>query len=118
MLAQNQDGFRPLRIEEESLVRALLEHVKASEHLLQQLEGALVQDMDDGGMGSLAFAGKEDRSLGRCIAEAEYVDCDGVPVSIALNVDQDERLYELDIWKADFTPLRQYPALERASMKA
>lgn len=42
-------------------------------------------------MGSFEFAGDERRSLGRCLAEAEYIDSDGIPVSIVLNADQSER---------------------------
>lgn len=118
VLGQSQSGLRPLRIEEDSLIRALLGHVSGGEHLLLQLEGAQVRDMDDGGMGSLEFAGDERRSLGSCLVEAEYVDCDGVIVSIALNADQNERLYELDMWKVDFAPLRKYPVFESVTIKA
>ncbi|MFD2368016.1 DUF6984 family protein [Pseudoduganella sp. GCM10020061] len=115
---QDQDDLRPLRIEEESLIRALLGHVSGGEQLLHQLAGAQVRDMDDGGMGGLGFAGNEPRWLGSCLVEAEYVDCDGVSVRIALNADQNRRLYELDIWKLDFAPLLEYPAVERVTVKA
>lgn len=73
--------------------------------------------MDDGGMGSLEFAGDEHRSLGSCVVEAEYLDRDGFPVSIALNSDTNGLLYELDMWKVDFTPLQEYPHLERVTIK-
>lgn len=69
-------------------------------------------------MGSLRFAGEEQRSLGSCLVEAEYVDSDGVPVSIALDADASGRLYELDMWKVDFAPLRKYPTYERVTIKA
>jgi hypothetical protein len=49
------------------------------------------------------------RRRSRVIAEAEYVDDDGVSVSIELNVDEKEELFELDFWKVDFSPLRRYP---------
>jgi hypothetical protein len=64
---QNQNDLRPLRLEEDSLVRALLRHVTGGERLLRQLKRAQVCDMDDGGMGSFAFAGGEYRSLGSCL---------------------------------------------------
>ena len=73
--------------------------------------------MGDGGMGSLEFAGEEHRSLGSCLVEAGYVDCDGVPVNIALNSDKSGRLYELDMWKVDFAPLQEYPAAERVTIR-
>lgn len=118
MSDQNQSGLRPLRVEEDSLVRTLLKQVQTRENLLQQLDSALVREMDDGGMGSLEFAGDESRSLGRCLVEAEYVDYDGVLVSIVLNADQNEQLYELDMWKVDFAPLLEYPATDHLIIKA
>jgi hypothetical protein len=114
---QDQNGARPLCAEEDSLIRALLRCTDSSANLLDQTDCALVQNMDDGGMGSLRFAGEELRSLGSCLVEAEYVDSDGVPVSITLNADTSGRLYELDMWKVDFTPLRKYPAFESVSIK-
>ena len=98
-------------------MRALLRHVTGGEQLLRQLELARVRDMDDGGMGSLKFAGDESRSLGSCLVEAEFLDRDGVPVSIALNADTYGRLYELDMWKVDFAPLQEYPDFEQVTIK-
>jgi hypothetical protein len=114
---QNRNDVRPLRLEEDSLVRALLRHVTDDEQLLRQLECAQVRDMHDGGMGSLKFAGGKHRSLGRCLVEAEYLDRDGVAVSIALNSDTNGLLYELDMWKVDFAPLQEYPDFERVKIK-
>lgn len=113
---QDQDGLRPLCAEEYSLIRALLENVKGGEPLLHQLEEAQVRDMNDGGMGSLEFAGGR-RPLGRLLVEADYLDCDGVLVSIALNADQSGRLYELDMWKVDFAPLKEFPTPDRVPIK-
>jgi hypothetical protein len=67
------------------------------EQLPRQLERAEVCDMDDGGMGSLEFAGGECWGLGSCLVEAEYLDRDGVPVNLVLNWDTNGLLYELDI---------------------
>ena len=117
MSDQNQTNLRPLRPEEDSLVRALLQHVTGGEQLLHQLECAQVRNMDDGGMGSLKFAGGDHRSLGSCLVEAEYLDRDGVPVSIALNSDTNGMLYELDMWKVDFAPLQEYPYFQRVTIK-
>ena len=72
----------------------------------------LVEEMNDGGMGSLRFVGRADRRFGRCIGEAEFDDADGVPVSVALNVDQYGELFELDLWKVDFSPLNRIAALD------
>ncbi|MET4390470.1 hypothetical protein ABIB73_006252 [Bradyrhizobium sp. F1.4.3] len=72
----------------------------------------LVEDMNDGGMGSLRFVGSADRSFGKCIGEAEFDDADGVLVSLALNVDQRGELFELDLWKVDFSPLQRIATLD------
>lgn len=37
------------------------------------------------------------------------MDDDGVSVIIELNVDERDKLFELDLWKVDFSPLRRYP---------
>jgi hypothetical protein len=116
VLDQDQNGLRSLCTEEYSLIHALLGHVRDGEQLLRQLEHAQVRDMNDGGMGSLEFAGGR-RPLGRLLVEAEYLDRDGVLVSIALNADQSGRLYELDMWKVDFAPLQEFPTSERVTIK-
>jgi hypothetical protein len=115
---QIQDGLRPLRLEEDSFIRALLRRARDGERLLLQLERAQVLDMNDGKMGSVQFFGRDNRFLGSCLAEEQYVDLDGVPVSIVLNADTTGQLYELDIWKADFSPLQAYPVFERVTVKS
>jgi len=113
---QDQNGLRPLRAKEYSLILALLGHAREGEQLLRQLEHAQVRDMNDGRMGSLEFAGGR-RPRGRLLVEAEYLDCDGVLVSIALDADQSGRLYELDMWKVDFAPLQEFPSPQRVTIK-
>jgi hypothetical protein len=67
--------------------------------------------MPDGGMGSVRFVQEppEQRIFGEQIAEGLFHDADGVPVSVALNIDQFDDLFELDLWKVDFSPLIRYP---------
>lgn len=113
----HQDGLRALRIEEESFIRTLLRHARDGEHFLPKLEGAQVRKLDDGKMGSFRFADDEHQSLGSCLVEAQYVDLDGVPVSVVLNADTSGRLYELDMWRVDFAPLQEYPGFERMTIE-
>jgi hypothetical protein len=72
-----------------------------------------VEELADGGMGSIRFihpeSTYEQRSLGQSVVEGEFQDADGVVVSMAINVDKQNKLYELDLWKVDFSPLRRYP---------
>ena len=96
---------------ERELVRTML-HGKGSkaEELDQRLGCALVEDMQDGGMGSIRFLATENNHPTCCkaLAEAEYTD-DRVLVSIVLNGDNCGALSELDFWKVDFSPLSRYP---------
>jgi hypothetical protein len=75
------------------------------------LPSALVEDMNDGGMGSIRFLPSADQGgrTAQVIAQGEYVDEDGVPVSIAINADQNGELFEVDFWKVDVSPLKRYP---------
>lgn len=59
----------------------------------------------------------EAQSLGQTLAEAVYIDEDGISVSIIVNADEQGRIYELDFWKVDFSPLRSYPSPEQLQVK-
>lgn len=72
-----------------------------------------VEDMNDGGMGSLKLAvptSARPRS-GRvaCRAAVQFTDADGVEVVASLNADEDGMPFELDMWKTDFTALISIP---------
>ena len=97
-----------MREEERELIRFLLSRTQAVS-LDDTLGASPVVDMKDGGMGSIRFVGSEPRIMGKVIAEAEYVDSDGVLVSIPINSNNDDRLFEVDFWKVDFSSLKRYP---------
>ncbi len=109
---------RRLRENERNLIAAMLRLESTPAELLSGLNANTVEDMNDGGMGSIRFVGRgAERHLGEAIAEAEYTDDDGVPVIIALNTDTSGRLYEVDFWKVDFSPLRRYPSPSDLTIK-
>ncbi len=60
-------------------------------------------------MGSIRFVYPDAQPMAEAVSEAQYEDVDGVQVSINLNIDKDGRLFELDFWKVDFSPLKRYP---------
>jgi hypothetical protein len=93
---------RQLKPEERDLIAFILGH---GSNLPAQ--DSLVEEMNDGGMGSVRFVGTQDRRFGRRIGSAEFTDADGTLVSVALNLDQHGELFELDIWKVDFSPLQR-----------
>jgi len=105
---------RPLREKELALVKKLLAGTVKETRNHPRLDETRVQDMPDGGMGSIRFMQElaEKRMFGEEIAEGLFHDTDGVPVSVTLNVDQFDDLFELDLWKVDFSPLIRYPDLD------
>jgi hypothetical protein len=46
------------------------------------------------------------------LVTAHYIDEDQIPVIISINLDQEGRLFEIDFWKVDFSPLKRYPTPE------
>ena len=112
-------AWRKLRKEEMDLITAMARHSPKSNKVLCSLSERLVEDMKDGGMGSLHFKDKDNRErrLGKKIAEAEFTDEDGIPVSAVLNLDDKGQLFELDMWKVDFSALKRYPRPEELRLK-
>jgi hypothetical protein len=109
---------RPLTEREKALTLALLG--SRSDNLSRRLDGASVHDMADGGMGSIRFLSsnrEQTAKLGKTVAEAQYIDSDGVAVQIAVNLDEDGELFELDFWKVDFSALRAYPDPNQLKIK-
>jgi len=103
---------RQLRENEKALLVALIKGKPQEEKLLGSLNNLVVEEMNDGGMGSLRFYkpdAEKHKRLGGLLAEKEFVDIDGTPVMAAVNLDDHGELFELDIWKVDFSPVKQFP---------
>ncbi len=49
----------------------------------------------------------ENRLYGKTVSEYEFVNDDGVTVMASLNVDEAGQLFEVDVWKTDFSPLKK-----------
>jgi hypothetical protein len=103
--------MRLLKKEECNLIEYLLKNMPDFKHLLQDLPDLVVEEMNDGGMGSLRFLSKtgEKRIMREEIAEISLLDLDGIPVSFSVNLGTDGELYELDVFKGDFSPLKKFP---------
>jgi hypothetical protein len=75
----------------------------------------LVCPMDDGEMGSLYLFPEgnvvENRRMGDQVSEFQFTDIDVVEVIASLNLDYNGNLFELDIWKTDFSRLLKMPDL-------
>ncbi|MBS1520706.1 MAG: hypothetical protein JST50_06910 [Bacteroidetes bacterium] len=103
--------MRRLRKEEHDLIEYLLRQTPNTEHLYDQLEDCVVEEMDDGGMGSLTFVrnDKKEQRTGHIVAEISLLDKDNVATSFAVILDRENDLYELDVFKADSSPLVEFP---------
>lgn len=104
---------RDIRKNEKELVNFLLDKVSIFELKIQGT--VLVENLNDGLMGSIQFVNKSsyDRKYAKRLIEVKYVDSDNIPVYISLTVDNKNELYELDIWKVDFNPLIEYPTTDK-----
>lgn len=109
-MAESQSRRR-LTPDEKALVECLLKQADQGSFAPINLETSEVSPMADGGMGSFRFVSATDdaRHFGKRIAERKFRDIDGTPILVSLNVDREQRLFELDVWKVDFTPVRKFP---------
>ena len=104
--------MRKPTLSEERLLECLVKTASktVSPHWKEEL---LVSPMHDGEMGSLYLFPKSERHaervFGEQISECEFIDQDGTTVIASLNVDPSGELFELDIWKTDFSPLISFP---------
>ncbi|UPL50038.1 DUF6984 family protein [Hymenobacter sublimis] len=98
---------RPLFSKEKIIVSQLLAGTEYAATYLPLLDELRVEDMNDGEMESLLFASSTtNRRYGGDIAQVQLQDEDGIPVMISLVIDQYDQLFELDVWKVDFSPTK------------
>ena len=67
-------------------------------------------------MGGLLFSSPindVDRSIGKTVAEAKFLDNDGVPILVQLNLDKNNQLFEFDVWKVDYSPVSRWQELDQ-----
>jgi hypothetical protein len=102
---------RRLREAERSIICKMLKGTSFEKEIVPIVAEARVRDMADGGMGSIRFHKKTGlaAAFGEQIAEGAFQDADGVPVSVTLTLDKAGNLFELDVFKADGSPLVRYP---------
>ena len=103
--------MRLLKKEELDLMVYLLKDKPNTKQMIEELSAAFVEEMNDGGMGSLKFlnANKFNRRHGSTIAQIQLPDIDGIPLLISIDLDEEGDMYEIDVWKADFSPTKQFP---------
>jgi hypothetical protein len=103
--------MRKLKKEEIDLIAFLLRDKHEYKQFIDELDNLLVEEMNDGGMGSLRFISKSNKKsiLKDEVSIINLKDADGVPVRFALNLNTNGEIYELDVFKGDFSQLKQFP---------
>ncbi|TCJ18791.1 hypothetical protein EPD60_03255 [Flaviaesturariibacter flavus] len=92
---------RPIKEEERALIAYLLTKVKDGQRY------AIPDDVESLGEAGIQFTQKGEHAAD--LVEAEYTDSDGRAVFITLTANDAGALYELDLWKVDFSRLQSYP---------
>jgi len=102
---------RRLTSAEIKLISYLVRDTPEGARIIASLEDLFVEEMDDGGMGSVhvIIEGEDHRRSGGVLADMDSHDVDGMYLLISVIVDTDDNFYELDIFKGDFSPLIQLP---------
>jgi hypothetical protein len=100
---------RHLNKNEVELLTFMLVNTDHAQKFTQSVNNLLVEEMEDGGMGSLRFISEGEGKFGSVAVEKDFMDVDGIPVFVSIYIDTDGELFELDIWKTDYSPLKQFP---------
>jgi len=110
--------MRRLREDERDFLAAMIASRPVHARLASELKNLTVEEMS-GGMGDFRFLAKDGERprLGHVLAEADFDDADGVPVTVTLNLDDRDRLYELEVWKGDFSSLKRFPDPKGIAMR-
>ena len=104
---------RKLRPEEVSLITWMIKNTDEPERVISELKDLIVEEMTDGGIGSLrvVISGEDKRVYSRELAKVDLFDIDQIPIFISINLDADGNFFELDVFKGDFSPLKKFPAI-------
>ena len=105
--------MRKITNQEYLVLKSMLGHSSflKSCNLDRFLQSILVEDMDDGGMGSLKILHKEciERKHLSILTEADFIDEDGINAIISIIKNSSGDIIEIDIQKDNFSPLLSWP---------
>ena len=102
----NTNG-RKIKEEEKVLITTILELAGNSNKISSIPD--IVYDLDDGGMGTIKLTNNKNSIFGKELLVVNYIDSDNTTVIIALTIDKEGDLFELDFWKVNFEKLLRYP---------
>lgn len=113
-MKSNLNNIRKLNRQEEILLKELI--FRSTFKVPTDWEnGLLVSSLCDGEMGSLALLPhgtlEKKRHFSTQVSECQFRDSDGVLVIASLYLDENNELFELDMWKVDFSKLIRIPSI-------
>ena len=79
------------------------------------LNDLCVEEMNDGGMGSVEFVSNDlskTRRYGSVLGEVKLIDADGMEAFAAIIFDQYGNIFQLDIFKGDSSPAIDFKIVE------
>jgi len=101
---------RKLRANEIALITWMIQDTVEGKKIIDGLKLLDVEEMDDGGMGSLRVVTKDKRKYSRDLGrKADSFDIDNVPILITVYLDTHGDFFELDVFKGDFSTLKKFP---------
>lgn len=102
--------YRNISEKEKTLLKKLIQNTKEEFKFIIP-ENLLVKDLQDGQMGSIKFFNSDnfDRVFGSQVSEVFFKDDDDVLVIATLYIDNYGDLFEIDVWKVDFSPTINFP---------
>jgi len=104
------NGTRNIREQERKLIIFLLKQLDLTTEDYPIAEE--VWEYEGGIMGSISFCLSDTPDYDSDLIQVEYTDSDSIPVVITLTKDKNNKLLDLDFWKADFSKLITYPKPE------
>lgn len=106
------ENSRNLREKERRLIAKLISDGNMEQIVDEGWPQWRVVELKDGGMGSLRFLGVVGGKPLKNAGELEFLDSDGVMVSVALLTNQNGQPAELDVFKADFSAVIALPSFD------
>lgn len=102
--------MRKLTEQEIYIINKLIGQSNLPVRLLKPLTDLYCEAIDDGGMGSIKILYEDSNReviLKAGDIQINYQDIDNIPVNISFLIDENFNFRELDVFKADFSPLCQ-----------
>lgn len=101
-------ALRPTKPEEHALIRHLLSFLKEGHRY------KIPEEVENLGETAIQLSSRGEHFAD--LVEADYKDRDGREVLITLSVNQFDELFDLEMWKSDFSSIQRYPEAELVTL--